>query len=96
MQFEHDGETVCVSAASTSQHGKRAAFRLLTATQMSDVLRSGAKVRTWEVSLSAIGAMCGADGEVTPLHSGDAQAGVGEHGTGCGTSMPSDPHAGKR
>ena len=31
----------------------------------------------WEVSLSAAGALCGADGEVASLHSGDAQTGVG-------------------
>ena len=49
------------------------------------MLRSGAHVRLWEVSLSAAGALCGADGEVASLHSGDAQTGVGEHGTGHGT-----------
>ena len=45
----------------------------------------------WEVSLSAAGALCGADGEVASLHSGDAQTGVGEHGTGHGTSPLSEP-----
>ena len=49
------------------------------------MLRSGAQVRMWEVSLSAAGALCGADREVASLHSGDAQTGVGEHGTGHGT-----------
>ena len=34
VKFEHAGETVCVSAAAASYHGKRAACRLLTATQM--------------------------------------------------------------
>ena len=86
MQFQQAGETVCVSAAAASQHSKRAACRLLTAMQMVDVLRSGAKVRTWEVSVSARGSLSGADGKVASLHPGDAQVGVGEHGTGQGTS----------
>ena len=45
----------------------------------------------WEVSLSAAGALCGADGEVASLHYGDAQPGVGEHGTGHGTLPLSVP-----
>ena len=40
----------------------------------------------WEVSLSAAGSLCGADGEVASLQSKDTQTGVKEHETGHGIS----------